>query len=74
MLCSQSITVLKSHGRHGYMYIDIQEYYYGYMYTCRQEYWDRHERAADVLNGVHVEHRLAMHKGFTYHAAIWLAW
>ena len=27
-----------------------------------------------VLNGVHVEHRLAMHKGFTYHAAIWLAW
>ena len=48
MLCSQSITVLKSHGRHGYMYM------------CRQEYWDRHERAADVLNGVHVEHRLAM--------------
>ena len=62
MLCSQSITVLKSHGRHGYMYM------------FRQEYWDRHERAADVLNGVHVEHRLAMHKGFTYHAAIWVAW
>ena len=33
-----------------------------------------HERAAEILNGVHVEHGLAVHKGFTYHAAILLTW
>ena len=27
-------------------------------------------RAAVGLNGVHVEHGLAIHEGFTYHAAI----
>ena len=42
------------------------------MYRHIQEYLDGYERAADVLNGVHVEHGLAVHKAFTYHAAILL--
>ena len=40
MLCSQSITVLKSQSSYIYMYISIQEYQ------------DGHERAADVLKGL----------------------
>ena len=40
------------------------------MYTHIQEYWVGYERAADVLKGVHAEHGLAIHKSFTYPAAI----
>ena len=29
---------------------------------------------ARMFNGVHVEHGLSIHEGFTYHAAIVLAW
>ena len=50
MLCSQSITVLKLHGRCVYMYLHRQEYYNGYMYICRQECQGGPARAADVLS------------------------
>ena len=40
------------------------------MYIHIQGYIDGHERTADVLKGVHDEHSLAMHKGFTCYAAI----